>query len=165
MSLAALKLIAVRALAFSSTLMLSIALLSNMPRFKERRQRYFADAATTGSISRMQLLHLVGAKVNSNGPTRMPLFLAAGEGRLQAVRYLLNEGANVNAHESDGNTALAEATFYGHAPVIKELLLRGADVNAISRGETPLDIAISRNNAAAVEVLRHYGAKRAGEIR
>ena len=113
----------------------------------------------------MQLLHLAGASVNTTGPTRMPLFLAAGEGRLPAVRYLLNEGANVNAHESDGNTALTEATFYGHAPVIKELLLRGADVNALSSAGTPLDIAISRNHAVAIEVLRHYGAKRASEIR
>ena len=37
-----------------------------------------------------------------------------------------------------GNTALTEATYYGHASVIKELLMRGADVNVISNDGTPL---------------------------
>lgn len=165
MNYAALKLIAGRAIAFSSTLMLSLAVLISSPRFKERRQRYFADAATTGSLSKMQLLHLAGANVNPHGAGRAPLFLAASEGRLRAVRYLLDEGADVNARGSDGNTALSEATFYGHATVIKELLVRGADVNAVSGGGTALDIAINRKDAAIIELLRHYGARRASEIR
>ena len=165
MNFAAIKLIAGRAIAFGSALILSLAVVSSRPRFKERRQRYFANAAATGSLSRMQLLHLAGANVNSDSASRRPLFLAAGEGRLKAVRYLLDEGADVNAGEADGNTALTEATFYGHAPVIKELLARGAKVNAVSNGATALDIAISANNNAIIEMLRHYGAKRAKELR
>ena len=145
--------------------MLSLALVSSMPRFKERRQRYFADAATEGSLTRMQFLHLAGANVNAGGAGRSPLFLAAGEGRLRAVRYLLDEDADVNARENDGNTALTEAVFFGHIPVIKDLLVRGADVNAISANGTALDVAIGKNNPALVELLQHYGAKRASEIR
>lgn len=165
MNLAGLKIMGGRAIAFSSTLMLSLALVSSMPRFKERRQRYFADAATDGSLTRMQFLHLAGASVNARGTGRSPLFLAVGEGRLRAVRYLLDEGADVNARESDGNTAVTEAAFFGHIPVIKELLVRGADVNAISGNGTALDIAISKSNPAMIELLQHYGAKRASEIR
>ncbi len=165
MSLAVLKLMAGRAIAFASTLILSIALVSSMPRFKERRERYFADAAMNGSLSRMQILHLAGANVNSRGLNRAPLFLAASEGRLRAVRYLLDEGADVNARESDGNTALTEAVFYGHVPVVKELLVRGADVNAISGSGTALDIAASKNNSTIIDLLQHYGAKRTEEIR
>jgi len=44
--------------------------------------------------------------------------------------------------------------------VIKELLMRGADVNAISVDGTPLDIAVSRNNVSVIDLLRHYGARR-----
>jgi len=165
MNLATLKLVSGRAIAFSSTLMLSLALVSSMPRFKERRQRYFADAAIEGSLTRMQFLHLAGANINARGAGRSPLFLAAGEGRLRAVRYLLDEGADVNARENDGNTALTEAAFFGHIPVIKDLLVRGADVNAISTNGTALDIAIGKNNPALVELLQHYGAKRASQIR
>jgi len=165
MSLAALKLIAVRAIAFAGTMLMSVAVVGNLPKFKERRQRYFASAATSGSVYRMQLLHLAGANVNSRGSSGTPLFLAAGEGRLNAVRYLLDEGADVNLRGGYGNTALTEATYYGHAPVIKELLMRGADVNVISSDGTPLDIATGRNNPAIIDLLKHYGAKRRNELR
>ena len=165
MSLAALKLIAVRAIAFAGTMVMSVAVVGNLPKFKERRQRYFASAATSGSVYRMQLLHLAGANVNSRGSAGTPLFLAAGEGRLNAVRYLLDEGADVNLCGENGNSALTEATYYGHAAVIKELLMRGADVNVISSDGTPLDIATGRNNPAVIDLLKHYGAKRRNELR
>jgi ankyrin repeat protein len=113
----------------------------------------------------MQLLHLAGANVNSRGSSGAPLFLAAGEGRLNAVRYLLDEGADVNSRGDYGNTALTEATYFGHGSVIKELLMRGADVNAISVDGTPLDIAVSRNNVSVIDLLRHYGARRRSELR
>jgi ankyrin repeat protein len=165
MSFAALKLIAVRAITFASTLVMSVAIVGSLPKFKERRQRYFASAATTGSVYRMQLLHLAGANVNSRGANGTPLFLAAGEGRLNAVRYLLDEGADINLHGEYGNTALTEATYYGHTSVIKELLMRGADVNVMSVDGTPLDIAVGKNNVAVIDLLKHYGAKSAGELR
>ena len=46
-----------------------------------------------GSLYRMQWLRLAGANLNSRDNSYAPLLLAAGEGRLQAVRYLLDEGA------------------------------------------------------------------------
>lgn len=159
------KPIIIRAVAFVSTMLMSVAVVGNLPRFKERRQRYFSSAATSGNIHRMRLLYLAGANVNSNGVSGTPLFLAAGGGRLNAVRYLLDEGADANLPGVNGNTALAEATFYGHVPVIKELLLRGANVNALSIDGTPLDIAIARNNVEVIDLLKHYGARRASELR
>jgi len=159
------KTLVTRAIAFASTMVMSVAVVGSLPKFKERRQRYFASAATSGSVYRMQLLHLAGANVNSRGSSGTPLFLAAGEGRLNAVRYLLDEGADVNLRGDYGNTALTEATYYGHAPVIKELLMRGADLNVISIDGTPLDIAVGRNNVAVIDLLKHYGAKRGNELR
>ena len=46
-----------------------------------------------------------------------------------------------------------------------ELLLRGADINAISQTGTALDIALNRKNTAAADLIRHYGGKTAQEIR
>ena len=113
----------------------------------------------------MRLLHMAGANVNTRDKCCMPLFLAAGEGRLDVVRYLLDQGADVNAREQQGRTALTEAAFYGRLSVIKELLLRGADVNAIADETTALDIAIKSNHTGMIELLKHYGGKRACEIR
>ena len=153
-----------RVIAFASTLLMSIAIVGSLPRFKERRQRYFAEAATDGNLHRMQLLHLAGVSVNSRDGSCPPLFLAASEGRLNAVRYLLDQGADVNALDQAANTALTEATYYGHVPVIKELLIRGANIDSLSAAGTPLDIALSRNNDAVADLLKHYGAKRATEL-
>ena len=164
MNLFALKPIAVRAIAFASTLVMSLAIVGSSSKFKERRQRYFADAASNGSVMRMQMLQIAGANVNPGGANQSPLLLASGEGKLRAVRYLLDEGADVNA-SINGNTALTEAAFYGHLPVARELLVRGANANTITTNGTALDIAVKRNDGGLIDMLKHYGAKQASEIR
>lgn len=113
----------------------------------------------------MQVLHFAGANVDSRSDCCLPLFLAAGEGRLDAVRYLLDEGADVNARENFGDTALTEAAYHGQLAIVKELLFRGADVDAIGREGTALDVAISKNQVTVADLLKHHGGKRACELR
>jgi ankyrin repeat protein len=158
------KTIITRAAVFGSTLILSFAVLSFLPSARVRRQNHFARAAAEGNLSRMRLLQMAGANVNTRASCCTPLFLAAGEGRLDAVRYLLDQGADVNARDQSGRTAITEAAFSGNAAVIKELVLRGADINAVSDQGTALDIALKSKNDSTIEVLKHYGAKRACEI-
>ena len=113
----------------------------------------------------MRLLQMAGAQVNSPGTCCTPLLLAAGEGRLDAVRYLLDQGADVNVRDERGRSALTEAAFNGNASVIKELILRGAQLNALSDEGTALDIAVNTKHAEAIELLKHYGAKGASDVR
>lgn len=154
-----------RAISFAITFLLSIAMVSLLPSAKARRQRLFAEAAVDGNVSRMKLLHLAGARINARGNCCLPLYLAASEGRVAVVRYLLDEGADVNAREKLGHTALMEATYYGHANVVKELVFRGADINAIGDDGTALDIAVTRKHTAIADFLRHHDARAACEIR
>ena len=154
-----------RAIAFSSTLLLSMAILNLLPSARARRQTHFARAAAQGDVRSMRLLQMAGAQVNSQGSCCTPLFLAAGEGRLDAVRYLLDQGADVNARDERGRSALTEAAFNGNASVIKELILRGAHLNALSDEGTALDIAINTKHPEAIEMLKHYGAKGASDVR
>ena len=165
MEFGAIKLFLPRVLTFFSTLMLSFAILSFLPSARARRQTYFARAAADGNVRNMRLLRMAGVNIDSRGSNSTPLFLAAGEGRLDAVRYLLDQGADVNVRDDRGRTALTEAAFYGNASVMKELILRGADVNAFSDEGTALDIAVQSNRSAAIDILKHYGAKRACELR
>src|SRR5207237_6992360 len=88
------------------------------------------------------------------------LVLAAGGGRLDAVRYLLDEGADVNARETSGATALTEAAYAGKLDAVKELLSRDADVNAVSGDGTALDIATKRKYSPMADVLTHNGEKK-----
>jgi len=159
------KPIFMRALAFAGTALFSLAIMNSLPRIKQQRQRHFAQATMDGNVRRMRWLHFAGAKIDARSNLGSPLLVAASEGRLEVVRYLLDEGANVNERANGDNTALAEAAYYGHVPIVKELLLRGADINVISAGGTALDVAVSRNNIAVADLLRHHGGKSAGEIR
>ena len=152
-----------RAIAFSGALMLSLAVVGNSQKFKERRQHYFCEAASDGNVGRMRWLQLAGVSVNPQGAVP-PLLLAAREGRVNAVRYLLDSGADLNARDGSGNTALGEATFYSQTAVIKELLARGANVNARANGGTPLDIALTRNDGAVIDLLKRYGGLTANQV-
>src|SRR5216683_2229209 len=120
------NLIFTRAIAFASTLVFSLAIVNSRPRFKAQRQRYFAQAAVDGNLHRLQLLHFAGANVNARGNCCMPLYLAAGEGRLEVVRYLLDQGADVNAREQFGDTALDIAINRNQTTMVDLLRHRGA---------------------------------------
>jgi len=153
-----------QALAFAGTFVLSMAIMNVLPSTRRQRQRSFAEATVDGNLRRMRLLRSAGADINARSNCCMPLYLAAGEGRLDVVRYLLDQGADVNARERYGRTPVAEAAYYGHLPVIKELVFRGADLNLIGEGGTPLDLALDRKHRAAADLLRHNGGKRAREL-
>src|SRR5262245_23100627 len=56
-----------------------------------------------------------------------------------AVRKLLDNGADVNARDADGNTTLILASFYASPECVQLLIENGADVNAANKaGVTPL---------------------------
>ena len=87
---------------------------------------------------------------------RTPLIMVSPFNKLDAVRALLAAGANVNAAENDGWTALIWSAYRGHAKVAEILLSAGADVNAVdNNGETALMLARS---AEVAKVLLSAGA-------
>ncbi len=99
-----------------------------------------------------------------------PLIGAAFSGNVQAVKLLLEKGANVNAVSGDGSfqkvkagtialgnfTPLLGAATLGSPEMITVLLQAGADVNARDvRGMTPLMLAVAtdRQNPEVVRAL------------
>lgn len=87
-----------------------------------------------------------------------PLMHAALYGTQECLRFLLDQGADPNARNSAGVTALMWAV--GEVDKVRLLVSRGADVNAKSHeGKTPLLMAAqSDRNTATIKFLLDKGA-------
>jgi ankyrin repeat protein len=105
----------------------------------------------------------------------------AGAGNLEGVRILLDLGVAVDTPWPDGDpyweltrnaTALHVAAWRAHHEIVRELIARGADVNAAdARGRTPLQLAVractdsywkSRRQPDSVAALLVAGAMKQG---
>jgi ankyrin repeat protein len=90
---------------------------------------------------------------------KTPLLQAIILNDKNAVRYLLDNGAEVNLTNLDGDVPLIDAVMEGDVEIVSLLLERGAFVNACNgAGELPLGIAIQFNKPDAVEALLDAGA-------
>ncbi|MCY4571828.1 MAG: ankyrin repeat domain-containing protein [Gemmatimonadetes bacterium] len=89
-----------------------------------------------------------------------PVADAAQRGDLDAVRRLLRDGADVNAPQGDGMTALHWAAERGDGPLCEVLLYAGARVDAGTRigHYTPLHLAARAGSVALVEMLMEAGS-------
>jgi ankyrin repeat protein len=76
------------------------------------------------------------------------------------VKLLLKQGADVNAAQGDGMTALHWAATHGDAEQARMLISAGARVDAMTRNGnyTPLHLAARTGNAAVVKALLESGA-------
>lgn len=89
-----------------------------------------------------------------------PLADAAMRGDAATVRRLLRQGADVNAAQGDGMTALHWAATRGDAPLARLLLGARASTAATTRigALTPLHLAAQAGNAEVVRALLTAGA-------
>jgi ankyrin repeat protein len=89
-----------------------------------------------------------------------PVSDAVRRGDATTLRTLLKEGADVNAAEGDGTTALHWAAVTGNLDITEVLLRAGASVAAKTRlgGASPLLLAAENGHATVVQALLRAGA-------
>jgi uncharacterized protein len=121
------------------------------------------EAAATGNERRLKtILGQSRVRVNAaNAEGFTPLGLAAFFGHGQAVKVLLEFGADVNLKGPSrfANTALDAAVAANHADVVRILLAARGDPNARSEGNyTSLHKAAAHGNLEIVRMLLDAGA-------
>ena len=99
---------------------------------------------------------LAGASVAAE---KAALADAAEQRNAALFRKLLDAGADVNAAQVDGMTALHWAVYHDDAATARMLVRAGAKVNAANRyGVPPLSLACTNGNADIVKLLLEAGA-------
>lgn len=84
------------------------------------------------------------------------LVWAGAEGGANTVRALLSAGANVDAQDHSGNTALMAAAAYNNVRAVRVLLDAGADRTIKNKnGDTALSIASNTKSAEVVPLLSY----------
>jgi len=89
------------------------------------------------------------------------LHIAAEKNLLKAAKWLINEGANLEAKDRTGETPLHYAAWQDSVLVAKELITRGAEVDAKDKWKrTPLSRAAGWNSLKVAQLLINNGANK-----
>lgn len=122
-------------------------------------ERYIAQGANVNEITRT-------TKVT-------PLYYAISKDRIDIVKLLLNNGANVNIgmlniynYAEVGWTPLQQAAIGNRIEIVKLLLDRKPDIDAINpyRNQTALDMAIQLNKTDVINLIRQARTKQLANI-
>jgi hypothetical protein len=119
-------------------------------------------AARHGQVEAMEVLFEAGASPTAPDKRgRTPLMAAVQSGNPEAIRFLIDTGADVNARDQLQGTALLRAAgTFGDLESVQVLLSAGADVNVQDKnGMTPLMWAARWGDAQRVEALVEAGAR------
>lgn len=96
-------------------------------------------------------------RISAVAPKTQFLFEALRNGEASKVRTAIQEGADVNSRDPDGNTLLMNAAVYATTADLEFLLAHGAEVNAANKaGHTALMRAMP--DLVKIKLLVEHGA-------
>ncbi|PPK88710.1 beta-lactamase regulating signal transducer with metallopeptidase domain [Neolewinella xylanilytica] len=116
-------------------------------------------AASEGHLNVLQLLEARGAYLGDGGGKLSPLHAAAHEGHKEIVRYLLDQGVEVDHRDGWGQTALMFAAEERHTEVVSMLLEAGADpeLKDVNGNTAPIRAAKEAAGESLQEMAQHMG--------
>ena len=127
----------------------------------------FLRAAQAGNVDMLAALLELGADpeaVTNDGAGAV--LLAAGSRQLDAVRFAVEIGLDVNVHPVGRRSAFHVAIRAGEDAIVEYLADHGADFEALDQyGRTPLEEAEFEAPTHTIELMRRLAAQRAAGIR
>ena len=118
-------------------------------------------AAAANNTAMIKYLLQKGADVNvKDRQGNTPLLAALHSGHFESANLLVMKGSYTAAVNLTGSTTILEAVTGGNMDCIRLILAQNRmDINkSDSRGDTPLYIAMKRNDSVLMRMLRDYGA-------
>lgn len=114
-------------------------------------------AAHAGNLAVMKLLLSRGATFANR---RKPMVaIAASRGHLDTIRWLHDQGCELDALSRSGTSALMHAAAKGHKHVLTWLAKKGCDLNRTNNdGDTALSLACEYGRRSIVKWLIKHGA-------
>ncbi|NPA17238.1 MAG: ankyrin repeat domain-containing protein [Aquificae bacterium] len=95
-------------------------------------------------------------RIDTSDPDKM-LIVASQLGDIDRVRLAIAKGADINARDENGGTALHWAVFYEYGDIVKLLLMHGADPYIKDKnGITPVDVARINKKVRMLKILEKY---------
>jgi ankyrin repeat protein len=107
------------------------------------------------------LLIVAGANVDIKSPVteNTPLHIASSLGNDSLLDIFLNEGANFNSKNKNGDTALHIAAKNGFNSIVEKLIQKKINVNTSNKkGKTAMHIASAEGHSTIVKMLIESGA-------
>ena len=107
----------------------------------------------------IEVLDVSVEKVRPTPQKNRPLHLAAGNNKLELVKYFVSKGADIDSENEYGYTALIQASVEGYTDIVKFLLDNGANVDAAdNQGYTSLMVACLEQRIECAHILIQAGA-------
>jgi hypothetical protein len=125
-----------------------------------RREYELVTAARAGDVERLRQVvsPLSINRIDAKGYSA--LMLAAYHGHTDAVRFLLEAGADPNTRDQSGNTVLMGAAFKGHLEIVELLVRADAAIDARNpKGQTALNFAQMFGRSAVAIYLKSQERK------
>ncbi|KAK5659349.1 hypothetical protein OQA88_1442 [Cercophora sp. LCS_1] len=121
------------------------------------------NSSVDPTITHLLIQH--GANVNTETAVgkQVPLDYAAGMGNLEAVRILLDNGADINHRDGEGETAIVTAVQNRNPQMASVLIARGADLGTVNEyGDSLLHQLAAYADAATMRAFAEFARDHEG---
>ena len=115
--------------------------ISDLHESKYTLQQLAAEPRLASQL-KQRLLNAKLRQIDGQDPStgHTPLYCAARSGNVDAVQYLIEQGADPDLKQRTGSTALHAASFFGHPEIVRCLLESGANYKVTNSSNNTPDV-------------------------